>query len=190
MTIEQVLDQFSREVHPGPIVTAPGTDLCNVPNELQDLYRVCNGLLLPFVEIYPADRLTEMPGLPPEWRCFGFDGFFSYCLVGPSGIDLWDHESGCEPECSFEKVEDLLLECFRMSVEESDLDGVVVASSFESVALGRIAPILKGPLGIPSDQLLSQLKQLPMRVTTKRRVGIEIVRQMQELGVHCRLELS
>lgn len=105
------------------------------------------------------------------------------CLSTSEGLDLWDHDSGLEPEPSYRTVLDLLLDAYKEQIEETQAGGYVEITWIPpQLPAQRVVSALKRIWAEPSAQLLASIRTLPLAFHCPRRDGMTAVRTLQRLG--------
>jgi hypothetical protein len=187
------LDQFLAKINNdlGVSITKrpPCADTDHLPEGVRSFYAESNGLELPFAELYPAERIQmDFSG---EWACFGFDGYFSYCLCQGTAIDLWDHESGVDPEPYYSGVLELLEALYREEVETSRRPArLVVLELPPGDRASDLVTHLKSLLASTSGELLASLRTLPLVVDCTREEGLRVARALRAKGAGYKLDVA
>ena len=165
------------------------SDFKNLLPPLQKFYSESNGLIFPFITINPAEKIDSK--FVSGWLLFGSDHYFSYCLCKNNGIDLWDHDSGSEPEVAYNDVIELLEASYIENIEESDLESELYIKYIPSnLNNSHVIKKIKKISNKSSSELLSLLKECPVAFPCIMKEGIIIVRELQSDGVKCNLKFA
>ena len=162
-----------------------------LPATLRDFYQLTNGLELPFVEIYPIAGIAQLCIDVEGWYQFGSDNYGNFCLYSSEGLlDFWNHELDSEPEGVFSSVLELIQWAYERDVLESSEPGQIVIHEIpESSLRAQIVKDIKPIASLGSAEIIRRLANLPFTITCERCEGIQVVRNMQNLGVVCHLDI-
>lgn len=195
------LAQVRAELGVAVALRPPVTISQTLPAPLRAFYSITDGFDGPWIEVFSADRVRPLPGVSPGWLVFGADRYFSYCLCSTDDgterpIDLWDHESGNQPDGAYGTVLDLLRQSYEDQFEQAGgtrpISVVVTALPEGKTVMASTVPQLKRLASTkPSAEFLAGLRALPLAIPSDNGVdAIDVVRCLHALGVSCHLNLS
>lgn len=155
------------------------------PDDLGEIYDHYDGFSCPFMEIYSLNKIdTESI---PKWINFGFDGYFSYLLYSldetENRFELWDHESGNEPEGSFNSIAEIAAGLYENYLE-MESDNVYTIHNF-SPDMKFIHLVQSYSRYIPGDYTVvrSALKSLPITIQVETiHEEIELIKLLKKHG--------
>jgi len=189
MSLDQFLAKINSDLGTSVAKRSPCRDAERLPAGVRSFYAESNGLELPFVEIYPAEQVQK--DFAGEWTCFGFDGYFSYCLCQGTAIDLWDHESDVDPEPFCSSVLELLEALYRDEVESSRRPAQLVVSELPTGSRASdFVSDLKPVSASSSGELLEKLRALPLVIDCTREDGLRVARSLRAKGAECHLDVA
>ncbi len=181
MELNNFLDQVSQELGIAVTLRPPGKEPESLPPSLLEFYAASDGLALPFVELWPAQRI-ERSGLP-GFLVFGFDGLFSYCLCSLTDSEapfgLWDHEGGHPPETYLSSLEELLKDAYEEFFRDDDELICTIQILGAEAGVSLVTELYD--TGLESGDP-------PFEVQTRNpSEAIEKVRKLRKRGVDCHL---
>lgn len=192
-----LLEQVNRELGAAAQLAAPATGVAGLPAPLQALYAETNGLVLPFVTIYPIAQtraLLAVQTFGSDWIEFGRDEYFSVCLcrrapLAGLSLTLEDHETGSAFEPVYASVVDLLRSAYASFVENPYARATLTITAVPpNRPLAAVIGQLKRVVPASSADLLRHLRSLPTTFDhVESELGIDVVRQLQRQGVSCHL---
>ena len=162
---------------------------CNILNKF---YSQTNGLELPFLEIFPSDKID--PETIPGWYRVGCDGYFSFVLVSKektdTPIDLWDHDIGEAPEGSYQTIEELIEEKYLDFLEKEKESRITIISIPEETKKTKVLLTVKKFTSLSNQELLSKLSTVPCNlVTASLEESVNLKRELTEINVKSKLEV-
>lgn len=188
--LKDLFDLISKDFGLSTQLSPPGLISEFLPDGLADFYRYTNGIELPFVEIYPVEKIEK--NIIGDWSCFGFDGYFRYCLFNDKGdIDVWDHESGNDPCSAFDSVPEMLSTLYGDFIESNSGTAKVVISCLpETASKPKIVVGLKLVTCHTSSELIKMLDNVPASFECESRsAAIKLVRGLRSQGVACHVSI-
>lgn len=189
MKLDNFISKVNIELDCDVKTNSPFKDSKKLLLPLQEFYSFSNGLSLPFITIDPAEKIDT--GFIDGWLMFGRDHYFSYCLCKNNGIDLWDHDSGLEPEIAYSDVLELMEAAYIENVEDSDMESELYIKNIpNNINNSHLVTNLKKISNKSSSELLLQLKKCPITFPCIRKEGIIILRELQSCGIICNLKLT
>lgn len=162
------------------------------PKELAEVYDHTDGLSCAFMEIY-QQKDNDKDSIP-GWVRIGFDGYFSYILYSltdtENRFDLWDHESGTQPEGSYSSLSEIAEELYENYLE-SETDNTYTIKGFPP----HVKPIQLvqafGPY-IPGgySEAKEAIKSLPLTIDVETVSDeIDLVQLLKQFGATYEVEL-
>ena len=191
--LSDLIETVNGELGVSVKLNAPAVVPAGLPAALGLFYAATDGLAFPFIEIWPAAKVSRDPG--HGWLTFGFDGISRFCLCNPKvragrSLDLWPGPSGRAPRGAFDSV----LELLRFAYDEYVLSETVPSTlHLREIPLGvqpaEVVRCVKRVSTRPTGALLQDIKHLPLAFACLTAAdGIRVVRELQKLGVDCHLQ--
>ena len=159
---------------------------------LNEFYSQTNGIELPFLEIYPSDKIDQKT--VPGWHRVGFDGYFSFVLVSKNQtdtpIDLWDHDVGEAPEGCYRTIEELIEEKYSDFLEKEKESRLTIISIPEETKKTKVLLTIKKFTNLTNQELLSMLSSTPFSVvTTSLEESVNLKKKLKEINIKSKLEV-
>lgn len=159
---------------------------------LNEFYSQTNGIELPFLEIYPRDKIDQQT--VAGWHRVGFDGYFSFVLVSKkqtdTPIDLWDHDIGEAPEGCYQTIEELIEEKYSDFLEKEKESRITIISIPEETKKIKVLLTIKKFTSLSNQELLYTLSKTPFEiVTTSLQESLNLKRKLKEINVKTKLEV-